>query len=110
MPINPYSTAYWQPRDIRQLDIISSGRPLPKPMEPPRLPIHTIVRPDDSYKSTSTNPSQLDGPYIPIAGAAILQGSKPLKRIASELLEAFKEAVTGSDLTKVALVDILKKQ
>lgn len=47
---------------------------------------------------------------MPIAGAAIPQGSKPIKRIASELLEAFQEAVTGSDLTKVALVDILKRQ
>ena len=45
-----------------------------------------------------------------IASAATPRGSKPIKRIASELLEAFKKAVTGSDLTKVALVDILKKQ
>lgn len=47
---------------------------------------------------------------MPIAGAATPRGSKPIKRIASELLEAFKEAVTGSDLTKAGLVDILKKQ
>lgn len=110
MPIDPYSKAYWQSKEIRQLEIISSGRPLQKSMEPPRHPLHTIVRPNDSNKSTSTNPSPLDGPNIPIAGAAIPRGSKPLKRIASELLEAFKEAVTGSDLTKAALVDILKKQ
>ena len=110
MPIDPYSTAYWQPKETRQLEIISSGCPLHKSMEPPRLPLHTIGRLNDSSKSTSINPFPLDGPNIPIAGAAILPGSKPIKRIPSELLEAFKEAVRGSDLTKAALVDILKKQ
>lgn len=79
-------------------------------MEPPRLPLHTIGRLNDSNKPTSTNPSPLEGPKIPIPDAAISQGPKPSKRIASELLEAFEEAVTGSDLTKAALVDILKKQ
>lgn len=79
-------------------------------MEPPRLPLHTIGRLNVCNKSTSTNPSLLEGPNIPILGAAISQGSKPIKHIASDLLEAFKEAVTGSDLTKVALVDILKKR
>lgn len=79
-------------------------------MEPPRLPLHTIGRLNDSNKSTSTDPSPLEGPKIPIPGAAISQGPKLLKCVASELLEAFTEAVTGSDLTKAALVDILKKQ
>lgn len=79
-------------------------------MEPPRILLHTIGRLNDSNKSISTNPSPLEGPNIPIPGAAISQGSKPMKCIASELLEAFQEAVTGSDLTKVALVDILKRQ
>lgn len=79
-------------------------------MKPPRLPLHTIGRLNDSNKITSNNFSPLEGPKIPIPGAANSQGPKPLKRIASELLEAFKESVTGSDLTKAALVDILKKQ
>ena len=79
-------------------------------MEPPRLPLHTIGRLNDSNKPTSINPSPLEGPKIPIPGVAISQGPKPSKRIASELLTAFEGAVTGSDLTKAALVDILKKQ
>lgn len=79
-------------------------------MEPPRLPPITLGRLNDSNKPTSINSFPLEGPKIPIPGVAISQGSKPSKRIASELLTAFEGAVTGSDLTKAALVDILKKQ
>ncbi|KAL8898369.1 MAG: hypothetical protein Q9192_002123 [Flavoplaca navasiana] len=36
--------------------------------------------------------------------------SKPLKRVAVEVMEDFKRAVDGSDLTKAGLIEILKKQ
>ncbi|KAL8847914.1 MAG: hypothetical protein Q9221_007045 [Calogaya cf. arnoldii] len=37
--------------------------------------------------------------------------SKPLKRMVTpEIMDDFKRAVDGSDLTKVGLIEILKKQ
>ncbi len=81
-------------------------------MDPPRIPLHTIIRlngVNSPYPYNSPHP--VKGSNFPIAGTAIPAAfPRPPKRIAPDLMGAFKEAVTGSDLTKNALVDILKKQ
>jgi len=90
-------------------------------MQPPRLPLHA---------SNQTNVPLVSGqptPYIkqefsigaenssshsnPSVTQPATRGSqKPLRLIASDLLPAFRQAVSGSDLNKVGLVEILKKQ
>jgi len=81
-------------------------------MDPPRIPLNAINRlnlqlpnplPPDSAKLKPTPPS------LPTPAKAAKQAQ--VKRyIAPEILEEFKAAVQGSDLTKLGLVEVLKKQ
>lgn len=73
-------------------------------MEPPRIPLHPVNR---------------QNTLLPIAGSkdrifdplAATKPSKPPPRlIPSELMDEFKKAVDGNDLTKVGLLEVLKKQ
>jgi chromatin assembly factor 1 subunit A len=81
-------------------------------MDPPRIPLNAINRlnlqlpnplPQDGTKPNSTPPS--------IATPAKTAKQAQIKRyVAPDLLEGFKAAVKGSDLTKLGLVEVLKKQ
>lgn len=76
-------------------------------MEPPRLPLHPVDRQNNILSSSmfteapKTMESDLSGPMKP---------AKAQRLIAPELMGEFKAAVQGSDLNKVAIVEILKKQ
>ncbi|KAL9117607.1 MAG: hypothetical protein Q9187_005855 [Circinaria calcarea] len=79
-------------------------------MAPPqRIPLHTVnasnnlLLPQPST-DTSSKPSPITGSSTSKARKA---ATKPLP---SELLDDFKRAVQGSDLTKAGLVEVLKKQ
>ncbi|KAI4237538.1 MAG: hypothetical protein LQ349_001756 [Xanthoria aureola] len=108
-PIDPYSTAYWQTATSTTLSTSTSCLPQPV-MEPPRIPLTAINHANvpmpyhtsalDVFKPPTstpvTNPNKM---------------SKPSKRmVAPEVMEDFKRAVNGSDLTKAGLIEILKKQ
>jgi chromatin assembly factor 1 subunit A len=86
-PIDPFSTAYWE--KSKPLDQgPSKGRPAPG----------------------------LDGflvpavPGVPAAGSALPATSKAKRPFPPDQLGEFKEAVEGSDLSKIGLVEILKKR
>lgn len=76
-------------------------------MEPPRLPLHPI-------SSTANLPMLPNGTSITtllMDGKRDVAACRPPKRLLPpEILGDFKKAVQGSDLTKVGLIEILKKQ
>ncbi|KAL8767923.1 MAG: hypothetical protein Q9209_005711 [Squamulea sp. 1 TL-2023] len=107
--INPYSTVYWQSAPSTNLPT-SSSRTAQSVMEPPRIPLTTM----NHANLPILNPtSSLDG-LKPPPNAQIIHSARlskaPKRMVAPEVLEDFKRAVDGSDLTKAGLIEILKKQ
>ena len=80
-------------------------------MEPPRIPLHTTNR----LNLQLPIPSPFDGlkGRSATARSALAKASEQsqVKRyVAPEVMEEFKAAVQGSELTKLGLVEVLKKQ
>lgn len=107
LPIDPYSTAYWQPR---ALETFQAQGLIHAPMDPPRVPLSTISR----TNNLTAIPSTVETLKAPSAGTEMLTPAKPSQApkrlIADDALDAFKIAIAGSDLTKAGLVEVLKKQ
>lgn len=104
-PIDPFSTAYWNPlpKNTKSLtDFLVPAASLPKTfgstsMEPPRLPLTTTTRP------------QVTNIVLGVEISAPKKG-KSVSLVPPEDLDAFKRAVEGSDMTKAGLIEVLKKQ
>ncbi|KAJ5165247.1 Chromatin assembly factor 1 subunit A [Penicillium coprophilum] len=85
-PIDPFSTAYWEK---------------PKPV--------------DQVPAKARPVTGIDGFLVPavpaaVAGSALPPTSKAKRPFPPDQLADFKEAVEGSDLSKIGLVEILKKR
>lgn len=91
-PINPWSTAYWQkPPSAEQTQAKARGQ---KP----------AAGPLDKFRASGA------GAEAAAVGSALPPpGSKVKKPFPPEQLAEFKQAVEGSDLTKIALMEHLKK-
>jgi chromatin assembly factor 1 subunit A len=117
--INPFSAVYWEP--------------VPTAMDPPRIPLNTMkntsvnvngtlassnktVKPffttaTDVLKSTPSQPqSTLPTQTQPSAPPLSTKPAKPKKLLSQEDMPAFCAAVQGSDLSKVGLIEVLKKK
>ena len=74
-------------------------------MEPPRIPLNpvnrqnTILPVSAAWKDRPSDPSATTKPTKP-----------PPRLLPPELMEDFKKAVQGNDLTKLGLLEVLKKQ
>lgn len=90
-------------------------------MQPPRLPLQvsnqTNILLSPAQATTEAQRQSMPGGENGISPSKLSLGQqtsrapqKPLRLIPNELLPAFKQAVSGSDLNKVGLVEILKKQ
>ena len=79
-------------------------------MDPPRIPLTTLNHANLPIPyPTSTLGGLKTATDIPAIHST--KPSKPSKRtVAPEVMEDFKRAVDGSDLTKAGLIEILKKQ
>ncbi|ORY19118.1 chromatin assembly factor 1 subunit A-domain-containing protein [Clohesyomyces aquaticus] len=104
--IDPFSTAYWapEPTPIAISTLVGPGREVPTNglMNPPRLPL--TQRPVNGMLNTlntaeKANPSSTSKPAKP-----------PKRLIPVDQIPAFKAVVAGSDLTKIALIEALKKK
>lgn len=73
-------------------------------MEPPRLPLHPVNRQNTLLSPSSVSRGQND------AISDRMKPSKPRKLIAPELMDDFKAAVQGNDLTKIGILEVLKRQ
>ena len=121
-PIDPYSTTHWSdigktsPNKPSKAQVSASA----SAMQPPRLPLMAMdansgnllpvpgsnvfgfVASSDQIENKSPNPKLKHGTQA--------KPGKPVKMIPADLLPAFKEAVTGSTLTKIGLIEVLKSQ
>ncbi|KGO68931.1 Chromatin assembly factor 1 subunit A [Penicillium italicum] len=86
-PIDPFSTAYWEK---------------PKPVEQ----VPAKARPATAIAGFLV-PAV---PKLVVAGSALPPTSKAKRPFPPDQLAEFKEAVEGSDLSKIGLVEILKKR
>lgn len=71
------------------------------PMNPPRLPL--AARPVNGLLNTLNSTSS-----APSSGAA--KATKTKRMVAPEQLQAFKDEVEGQDLTKLGMIEALKKK
>ncbi|MCJ1258580.1 hypothetical protein MMC24_006413 [Lignoscripta atroalba] len=109
LPINPFSTSYWQhPNDLKTI-AHSPKRPLATSMNPPRVPLHIIDRTNPIIPGPLLFPNLHSKPSNPSSSPA-KPPSLPKRIIPPDLMDDFKKAIQGSDLTKAGLVEILKKQ
>ena len=119
-PIDPYSTIHWS--DI--------GKPSPKKqskpqsstpmstMQPPRLPLAAVDINSGSLAAGSAMlnfvscKEQVENKRTNAKLKKDIQASssKPVKMIPMDLLPAFKDAVSGSPLSKLGLIEVLKSQ
>jgi chromatin assembly factor 1 subunit A len=107
-PINPFSSSYW----LKAQQISKQAA-----MQPPRLPLSSLnpnrslsMTPPPSKGDVDDNAEPSCQQSAPLPTRATAKTTKPLKLAPDEVLLAFKQAVDGSDLTKVGLIEILKKQ
>lgn len=107
LPIDPYSTSYWKPdTSINSLGALPHVKGTL--MEPPRIPLNpinrqnTLLNPSVAVTGNKTADSDVNAPMKPAKG--------PKRLIALELLDEFRKAVDGNELTKLGLLEVLKKQ
>ncbi|KAI9795689.1 MAG: hypothetical protein M1825_001263 [Sarcosagium campestre] len=103
LPVDPFSTSYWSPPPRQAMTPVvvtpapeAAATSTTTAMKPPRAPLYTISRPNGNTASS------LPLPVIPKV--------QNKRLIEPELLEDFKMAVKGSDLTKAGLIEVLKKR
>lgn len=101
--IDPFSTSYWSPEPSQITSALATsnkGLTSNGPMNPPRAPLtqrtmngllNTLNAPSGPQTSTSAKPA------------------KTKRMIPSEQLPAFKAEVDGKDLTKIGMIEALKK-
>lgn len=113
LPIDPYSTLYWQPASTSNNHLHPSSS-----MDPLRLPLTMINRTNTLLPIPNSNSHVEDKPHANtphniISSSTLAPPPKPQppkRLIAPELMTAFAAAVRGSDLTKAGLIEMLKKQ
>jgi len=74
-------------------------------MNPPRLPL--TQRPVNGMLNTL---NLVTTSTTAVSGSVSKPGKPPKRMVPAELLSEFKTEVEGSDLTKIALIEALKKK
>jgi chromatin assembly factor 1 subunit A len=95
--IDPFSTAYWAPEPKSSVAASSSA------MQPPRMPL--TQRPMNSMLNTLNAATS-----TPVPNTGPKPAKPPKRMIPNDQLPDFKAEVEGSDLTKIALIEALKKK
>jgi len=100
-PIDPFSTQYWEP-----------AVPIKKSMEPPRIPLNAMKGTSSSVNGPNTKAVKIFGTYDPPKPPIqpSIASKPPKKLLGAEDLPSFKEAVQGSELSKLGLIEVLNKQ
>lgn len=102
--IDPFSTAYWTPEPApnqTSIHVASKEGTAYGLMNPPRLPLSS--RPVNGLLNT------LNTPQSSSAGNAT-KAVKPKRMISADQLAAFKAEIEGQDLTKLGMIEALKKK
>ena len=110
-PIDPYSTAYWHAPSATKSHETSPSKSLHTSMNPPRIPLNSINRTNLLFPNLTLPSNKLTARGHGEETSSVAKAPKPPKRlIPPEVMNDFKAAVQGNDLTKAGLVEILKKQ
>ncbi|KIX09674.1 uncharacterized protein Z518_00755 [Rhinocladiella mackenziei CBS 650.93] len=117
-PIDPYSTSHWC--DIAKTSPDKTEKKQPSPlasMSAPRLPLMAVdgnsgnlVPRHMTTSTTNHNRSENQSLVSTVKANGSAGTGKPVKTIPSDILPAFKVAVSGSTLTKTGLIEVLKNQ
>jgi chromatin assembly factor 1 subunit A len=91
--IDPFTTAYWEPEPKK-----APVTPLTSSMGPPRLPLSDRTNGQGTIQATLVN------------GKVPKAAKVGPRLVPADVLPAFRAAVDGSDMTKIALIEALKKQ
>lgn len=115
LPIDPYSTNHWTGPTKAEKKAIENATETA--MQPPRLPLANVSVNSSPMRAFVSGSKDVSGPKqkenaVPQSAprGRPRNPDKPVKTIPDEVLPDFKRAVEGSDLNKIALVEILKKQ
>jgi chromatin assembly factor 1 subunit A len=95
--IDPFSTSYWAPDPAMIASVAKKDSPTTGVMNPPRAPL--VQRSINGLLNT------LNGPQTSSPG----KPAKVKRLIPTEHLDAFKAEIEGKDLTKIGMVEALKK-
>ncbi|KIX92510.1 uncharacterized protein Z520_11830 [Fonsecaea multimorphosa CBS 102226] len=112
-PIDPYSTMHWA--DMGKKSPVKREEKLQTlSMQPPRLPL-VAVDPNTSVSQSgllkfAPSDRQLENQGQTSKLKATTASGKPVKTISPDLMPAFREAVSGTTLTKTGLIEVLKNQ
>ncbi|GLA72868.1 hypothetical protein AtubIFM55763_003762 [Aspergillus tubingensis] len=99
-PIDPFSTAYWQkPKAAAEPAQAAGGLG--------RSTLHAFM---GHPSSSSSHKPAGSGPGADGGTLAVLTAGRTKRTLPPEQLEEFKQVVNGSDLTKMGLIEILKKR
>lgn len=97
--IDPFSSAYWAPEPSLVAPTVKKEALANGSMNPPRAPL--TQRTVNGLLNTLNTPQQATG--------SASKPAKPKRMIPDEHLAAFKQEVEGKDLTKIGMIEALKK-
>lgn len=117
-PIDPYSTNHWSDlgkTSPKKREKVSSTQSV---MQPPRLPLMAVdgnsgtLMPCSTVQSQSATLTATENtvPGVKLGANGTSKSGKALKMIEADLLPVFRDAVSGSPLTKLGLIEVLKQQ
>ncbi|KAL8789340.1 MAG: hypothetical protein Q9195_006867 [Heterodermia aff. obscurata] len=106
LPIDPYSTAYW----MTEIEVQPRAPFTSAAMNPPRVPLNAIDRVNQQIPHTAFANNMNQKAAKPVKANFSFTIVTVKKFIAPELLDEFKQAVAGSDSTKLGIVEELKKK
>ncbi|KAI1615540.1 chromatin assembly factor 1 subunit A-domain-containing protein [Exophiala viscosa] len=116
-PIDPYSTNHWS--DLGKTSPKKREKALGTqvPMQPPRLPLMAVDGNSGTLMPSSTVQGQVSTlgqtenttSNAKVGAGTTSKSGKPVKMIQADLLPAFRDAVSGSPLTKLGLTEVLKQ-
>lgn len=101
--IDPFSDSYWSPEPSQLTSAATTTNKGPTgdgPMNPPRAPL--------AQRTMNGLLNTLNTPSVPQAGSSA-KPAKAKRMVPSEQLPAFKAEVDGKDLTKLGMIEALKK-
>ncbi|KAF2448630.1 hypothetical protein P171DRAFT_518118 [Karstenula rhodostoma CBS 690.94] len=103
-PIDPFSDSYWAPEtSVSRASVQAAikGDQSSRWINAPRLPL--TARPVNGLMNTLNGPQKA-------SPALDAKGGKAKRMIDASLVPAFKAEVAGSDLTKIGMIEALKKK
>lgn len=118
-PIEPYSSQHWS--DIGKTNpnkrCHSQTSAIHPSMQPPRLPLTAVdgnggITPASTLLGFVSGSGQSENKtqHPKLKATKNAASGKPAKMVAEDVLSSFKDAISGSTLTKIGLIEVLKQQ